>query len=899
MKKQIKIILNPEIHPSKKGDLFEDLVRHIFETQRYEIGPRVNFTGMEIDLIADHKDRSETVYIECKAKDRLESDDIKRFSFNVNHRNADHGYFISTTEFEHQVAGLIKEMSEDVKYSNLYFWGPSKIFKLLESAKVITSLDVSNIKHTITKTILCYTYFGLFYVLILRKNTMPTHFCIYSAKSVSIIQNNEKIDKLKNYLPEIKDLDILSLPAENNETIDEKFNETIAEVQESENWYDYLPASSKHFIGRKDKRKELFDFIEQASSKKTSRRVFYIDGKSGWGKSSLITDLRGRSKNKSYRNRYFVLAVDARSVSSSNFVALAFKKLVEKAKHDNFIQSTIYFQKLNIVSGFDILGSESAHQLIKDLEDQNKTLILIFDQFEDVFRKPDIYKAFHKFLHDVDEIKSNIILGFSWKSEINIPIEHEAYHLWQQDKDFAFRISMPEFNSSEISGVINQLEKSIGKPIDLDLKRRLIESSQGFPWLIKKLCTHTYMQITSGKTIESLIEQELNCGALFDDDLEGLLPNQIDALKYIAKRSFDGDFFDATEIDDKIDDYVINSLINKRLVVKLGAKYNVYWDIFRDYLVTGEVPPIGESYILRQDANDCLGVYKLFENEVKLNLDDLKRLHPKHPGIKTLDNTLRELRSVGLVQKVGDYFQRSHPEIPATEDGFREYMAEKFKRYTPYQRLFALGDNISESEVISTLKDIFRGTYFEEKTWKTYSKYLRSWFECADPNLSDRFVGFRRRRQTYENLKSEFTPNKIPGKDISIFCEIKDKTKYESNSEIYKSLHDLKYLGLIDYHQQTICLTEKGKFIQNKCETKEIEKLIAIEAMKTARIKQATKYFFRNPACTKNELGKALPTLTNNIKSEEYKRRVNHIFLAWAKFVCDVLDESEIFSLNN
>lgn len=897
MKKQIKIILDPEIHPSKKGDVFEDLVRHIFETQRYEIGPRVNFTGMEIDLIADHMDRSETVYIECKAKDRLDSDDIKRFSFNVNHRNASHGYFVSTTEFEHQVAGLIKDMSDDNKYSNLYFWGPLKIFELLESAKVITPLGASNIRHSITKIILGYTYFGLFYILILMKNTMPTQFCIYDAKNLSIIQDNEIIDKLKNYLPEIKDLNLLSIPSENNETTDEEFNETIAEVQESENWYDYLPASSKHFIGRKDKRKELFDFIEQASSKKTSRRVFYIDGKSGWGKSSLITDLRGRSKNKFNRNRYFVLAVDARSASSSNFVALAFKKLVDKAKKDKFIHSTIYFQKLDIVSGFDILGSESANQLIKDLEDKNKTLILIFDQFEDVFRKPGLYSAFHKFLHDVDEIKSNIILGFSWKSEINIPMEHEAYYLWQQDKDFAFRISMPEFNSSEINGVINQLEKSIEKPIGLDLKRRLIESSQGFPWLIKKLCIHTHKQITSGKTIESLVEQELNCKALFNDDLEGLLPQQISALNYIAKRSYEGDFFDATEIDDKIEDRVMNTLIDKRLVVKFGAKYNVYWDIFRDYLVTREVPPIGESYILRQYATVCVEVYKLFEGEKKLNLDELKELHPKHPGIKTLDNILRELRSVGLVQKVGEYFQRSHADIPATEDGFRDYMAAKFTRYTPYQKLLTIADDISESEVISTLKDIFRGTSFEEKTWKIYSKYLISWFVFADLDISDRFVGFRKRR-TDTKLKPDFIPYRLPEKDISVFCEIEDKTKHDS-AKIYKPLYDLKSLGLVEYYQNTVHLTEKGKLIQNKCGTKEIEKSIAIEAMKAARIKQATEYIFRNPACTRKELGKALPTLTNNISSEDYKRKVNQIFYSWAKFICDVLDESEIDSLNN
>ena len=319
------------------------------------------------------------------------------------------------------------------------------------------------------------------------KNTIPTQFCVYNAKRASLISDNDIIEKLKNADPEIRDLNSLSIPSAVKETTEEEFSETVAEVQESENWYDYLPASTKHFIGRKDLRTNLFNFLNQVSSKETSRRVFYIDGKSGWGKSSLITDLRGSSKNKHYRKRFFVLSVDARSASSSNFVALAFKKLIENAQKANFLSLSLFCPKPNITSSFDILGSESVHQLLKDLERQNKTLILIFDQFEDVFRKPGLFKAFHKFLLDVDEIKSNFVLGFSWKSEINVSIEHEAYPLWQQAKNFAHCISMREFNPSEINGVIKQLEKSIGNAIDLNLKTRLIESSQGFPWLIKKL----------------------------------------------------------------------------------------------------------------------------------------------------------------------------------------------------------------------------------------------------------------------------------------------------------------------------------------------------------------------------------------------------------------------------
>lgn len=57
MKKKIIIIYNESSDNNKKGEFFEDLVEDIFYSQRYSMQKRVNFTGMEIDLIAHHKDR--------------------------------------------------------------------------------------------------------------------------------------------------------------------------------------------------------------------------------------------------------------------------------------------------------------------------------------------------------------------------------------------------------------------------------------------------------------------------------------------------------------------------------------------------------------------------------------------------------------------------------------------------------------------------------------------------------------------------------------------------------------------------------------------------------------------------------------------------------------------------
>ncbi|MEW5950042.1 MAG: restriction endonuclease [Thermodesulfobacteriota bacterium] len=559
MIKQIKIVFDPNQTEAKKGDFFENLIRDIFESQRYKITQRVNFTGMEIDLIADHLDRNERAYIECKAREQLESNEIKTFAFNVSHHNTDYGYFLSTTEYAHQVAGLIREMQSDLRYSKLYFWGPDKIIELLESSQKIKPIDsVIDNESQITKTILTYTSFGVFYVLILSDGSLPTHFCIYDAFNPAATLTEKNIEDIKKNIPEIKDLISYKFKPLRSDVL---YSETVAEIQESEDWADYRPASSRHFVGRIDLKNDLFKFIKLVNQNQTSNRIFYIDGKSGWGKSSLINDLKGRCANRRNRNKYFVLAVDTRSANTSNFVGLAFKKLIESAYSSGFIEENLFNKPgVSIPSSYDVLASDSVNQLLNMLEKKGKTLIIIFDQFEDVFRKADLFKAFHKFLLDVNAAKTSLVVGFSWKSEISIPIGHEAYNLWQQSKNIASCISLREFNPSETNGVIKQLEKAVGKTIDIDLKRKLIESSQGFPWLIKKLCIHAYNQIKRGITIEELVEQDLNCEALFENDLN-LSPEEIRALKFIAQRSYDGNFFDATEIDETISNDILTELI--------------------------------------------------------------------------------------------------------------------------------------------------------------------------------------------------------------------------------------------------------------------------------------------------------------------------------------------------
>ena len=495
-----------------------------------------------------------------------------------------------------------------------------------------------------------------------------------------------------------------------------------------------------------------------------------------------------------------------------------------------------------------------------------------------------MFKAFHKFLLDVNDARTGLVVGFSWKSEISIPISHEAYSLWQQSKNIANCISLREFNPSETNGVIKQLEKAVEKTIDIDLKRKLIENSQGFPWLIKKLSIHAYKQIRLGMTVEELVDQDLNCEALFESDLQ-ISPEEAKALKFIAQRSYDGNFFDATEIDETISNDILTELVDKRLVVKSGTKYNVYWDIFRDYIVTNKVPPIGESYLLRQYVKVCIGVFKMFD-ENKVTLEELGLKYSKG-NIRTLDNILRELRNVGLIKKDGDYFLICRQDIK-DDKSLKEYLKTKLYRHTAYIRLRdSEQKSIDLKEIVSTFRQVFK-LNFAEKTWDTYGNYFVSWLNFVgldfDGRLTPTLKKSVRSFDQYPNRET-FTPQRRPQKIIEVFSNVVNKRIADFQKASHE-LYDLKALGLISYSGHNISLTDKGITASRKIGTSELNKIVAYEALQTKKIGEAARFLSTNPTASKKEFADALSYVISKISSELYKKQIISILFVWAKFVC-------------
>ncbi|MDH6535621.1 hypothetical protein D0T51_12045 [Parabacteroides sp. 52] len=835
MKSEIKIILEQGSSNKAKGNCFEALTRNLLNLHQYKVKGNINFSGMEIDLMAEHKHTKDSLYVECKAKDKVSADELSKFAFNVDFREADKGYFFRTQELEYQAGALLSEIRKKQKYKKLTFFEPTEIIQMLSDGNMVYEPLSEISEYTISKKILAITYLGDFFIyLINESNALPTKIKIVNAKNNRAHVSDEIVNVLKQKIDEISSLTLIPSVDVNFKLIKDNNEmpiETISELQESENWYDYLPASDKHFIGRYKIRNAIWEFFYNVIYKKTNRRIFYLTGKSGWGKSSLIAATRGRCMNMKYKNNFFLYAVDCRSATSSNFVALAFQDMMKKAKESGFIENDFSFDKFQLTSNYDIVSSNSINKLLKYLKKKEKVLILVFDQFEDVFRKKNLFRSFYKFLTDVTDARSNLVVGFSWKSETLIPSDNEAYHYWQQAKEQSEQFTMEEFASKEIDGVINQLERSLGE-LRPDLRRRIKDNTQGLPWLTKKLCIHIHEQVNKGIKQDKLIDENLNIKELFKNDLEQLDPEEIQLLKYIAKRTYDGNTFDITELEDFKNEKILDSLRDKRLIVRSGINYNLYWDVFRDFLITNEIPIIGESYILRSSIYVCLETFLLFKNVTeKLKTKDFANRYPKKIKKTSIESYLYTLRAIGLIQKTNeDEYTVSNPSIPITKEGFRNYLSKVLLNYTPYNKLKQLNnESILLDDVIQILKETFKYD-IEEKTWAVYARSLIGWIHFSNLEIKNKLpdpkVDFGKKPTLYKNegvlliSKNECIRSieGIKNGNPIIRC-------YDSN---------LFYLNIIDKNRN---ITSFGEDLSNK--TKEdIDSILTKIVINTPKFKQ-------------------------------------------------------------
>ncbi len=737
---------SPQAQAQARGKLFENLMADVLRHYGYRIDriPSVNYAGMEIDIEGKALATGIPLYAECKCYEtEVDSPKLQAFygkymALWLKERRCQ-GLFIALPGVNSHAKGFYRENCEETSEITVRLLQEDQVIESLYHTMQICRPD--SIAGAIRKEvgtpgdwILLYTDKGLFYVqyLIAPGAGIPSGIALFDAKGTPLTERTT-LDYLAQLYPEFNDFEKVAIDpslALGSHAIPQDLEE-IVEVRGSSECFEYqFPASPQHFVGRESVLEEVDLFVTKVINKETSSRGILFEANSGWGKSSVVLASVARLKEIGH----FAVAIDSRSASSSQFILRALDYVLS---HMYGIRTELFQHDTPpAITGFD--GAvRSLLALSQTLQRQSQVMVIFFDQFENVFFLSETLKRITDLLLRLCDAQTNVILGFSWKTDLVGLTSEFPYQLRDSIVSSSRRLALETFSEVETTALLDRLSEELRAPLRKDLRFFLSEFSQGYPWLLKKLCAHVKAQRETGVPQSAIANSLLNVEELFKEDLRGLSPDEEDALRRVAKKAP----ISISELGEELRAEVVQSLVNRRLVVRIGHKFDVYWDIFRDYLNTGRVP-VQENYILRLQIGSVLNAAKLLTDAGGTH--DTSRFQQR-AGLsqKSFYNVMRDMRLLGVARVDGDKVVLQVP-LPKEErdfkDSFRAHLKERLRRNRLVWRLLEVLEAKESLRLDEMAEIIARSCPYisaTRETWRTYARVVADWMDFADVAIFD------------------------------------------------------------------------------------------------------------------------------------------------------------------
>lgn len=711
-----------------KGDLLEKLSKDLLSAQGYEVIEEIRVVGAELDLLCRHKVNGKQIYVECKAqKEKISAPILRQLLGTISAFEYSEGWIISTSEFGKDAKGFSEMWKQKPidQASKLSFYTPDLVLEYLQKASVICrqplqqAEEIAGGSEYLGGWILLVTEYGRFWAVYTLVGGAPYGALLFNATTSKRVVDEATLRNISSLECSIAEHDLKVGVSEDSDRVISSDSQLprVVEVQIGDSWSDYRPARPQDFVGRDAAQKEIIGFLNNVCTGKTDTRIFAITGNSGLGKSSLIAKLRDRTKNKFYSKRYFTFAIDIRGASTSSYISSSLLSCLQAAQAAGFGESG----ELRLSDPSSMLASPSISAYLDSLKIKNQVVCLVFDQFEELYSKPELFNVFNAakdLMLDVASHKANFALGFAWKTDSTTQQDHPAYHMWHDLSDHRKVYKLDVFSSGEITKAITTFEKEVNRKIPIEIRHQISNSSQGFPWLLKKLCINLYENMNRDEDGDSLLV-ELDVHRLFENDTDNLTPQEYSCLKLVAQKA-PADWSEIIEISGV---GVVNSLVHKRLIIKSGSRLNVYWDIFKDYILTGAVPVIPFNYI---PTSDFSSMYKVAARLSSSEYVDASKI-ALETSLKerTIWNIGADLVMFGVAERKNVRF-KLHRDLKDTNYSVVEKLRDKFGKHSLKLALYkgSSGKVISQSDIVNALRLSVRSGQFSEKTWQIYGNRL-------------------------------------------------------------------------------------------------------------------------------------------------------------------------------
>ncbi len=866
-----------------RGHLFEEFVVQLLGTQGYSPPRRENLNvtaeGVELDVVANHAVTGHRLICECKAySSNVATPSLTSFLGKLSLVQADdpscRGLFIALPRLTPEAKEKADRAEE--KLDGFRHLGSYDVCSLLADAKLLPSVE--NGPALQADPMLLITKHGL--ALAARELDPETR-----RAARIVVWNRAKVvphpvlvlveRALADGLP------VASMGAASNVLpVQTASPQPVVEVQGSSSDFEYqFPAAPAFFVGRKRVSQELTKSIRTA----TSGSAIVINAKSGWGKSSLAL----RLKLDVERTGGVALVVDTRTAERSDYVAAAMERLIITA-----VERDLMVLPHN--AAFSSLASITETLRHVAWRQGRKPLLIMFDQFENVFRSPELTREFRDLALLVNDLEAPLTVGFSWKTDMVGWTEGYPYRLRDEIRDAATVHVLEPFGPRDVETLLRRLEKAIDAKLHRELRQRLREFSQGLPWLLKKLAGHILAEVEKGVGQEQLIRESLNVQGLFESDLSRLSPDEQLGLRTVAASAP----VIASELDeDLIPSSVLDSLMHQRLVVQVGDRLDIYWDTFRDFLMTGRVA-IEDSYVVRYAPN---GPAKLLRAalaaEGNISVADAATRLNTTPTV--IFNYSRELRLFGILSPEANRVA-IRPELLQSndrEEAIRTTVAQAMRRHKMYsllQRLAAQsGGDVNLADFASELPQQFPAIEAKSASWFSYARSFCQWTDYAgllnlgrDGTLQLRDGGSPGKQRLLSGalpirIKSAF-PGSNPGPSMELLRYLADPVSFPrpKKRRFVDAVRDLSLLGVVEVaDEDQVSLSDRELVQQGEVNAARLRQLVEEQR----GMKEAFEVLEANPAATPLELGEALRISHSAEWAESTTKSAGKYIRGWAR----------------
>jgi len=530
--------VNSNAQANARGHLFEGLISTVLRSRGFEIDriPSVNYAGMEIDIEGHDALTDVPLYAECKCYDTpIDCPKIQAFYGKymtrwINDRRSQ-GLFLAIPTVNSHARGFYNENCRDKKEITVSMLDEDAVLQQILRGKLTVGPELIGAKiapqiGTPGDQILLYSDHGWIWVqFVVPKGGAIADRCVLFDAFGNPIVENSTVDYVRSTCPDVSGFEIIAIPSSSesvsrlgspsskgNVDVD---TEQVVEVRGSSAWFEYqFPASPEYFVGRVDVLKQVRDFAEAILAREISARGLLFTGNSGWGKSSAVLAAADGLQKQGHR----AVVIDSRSISSARSVLRVFEYGLRKLTAES---GDLFSKQVPPLTGFDGAAS-AALSISEDLKSRGRVAFLFLDQFENVFFLPEALRRIRDFLFKMCDSQAHFVVGFAWKSDLIGATNDFPFHLRDAVADVSKRISLETFSDVETNALLDKLKSELRTNLRRDLRFFLSEFSQGFPWLLKKLCAHVKAQREAGVVQSEIANRLLNVEQLFKEDIGGL-----------------------------------------------------------------------------------------------------------------------------------------------------------------------------------------------------------------------------------------------------------------------------------------------------------------------------------------------------------------------------------------